>query len=190
MLEMNFTRIKPRLLRSALLLWAAIPVLTVAAGQLAPGLRVDPPDNLSIQYENLEVLNGKPALVGYVEGAPAYFVAAETVNAGVRAEALWAKLESGLKRESDDYQIHTLGTGSFQTQEGHPVRYRAYRYTKQREPHQQIFYLVRSEDSAYWIYVTAIESLDLQVILPLVKAVVRRATLVAAVPGPLFGADN
>lgn len=164
------------------LLLALAPALAAAESWLAPGLALAPPENISIGYDTLEVLGGKPALVGYVDAKPAYFIAAEPLNAAIADDILWGKLEAGLRRRSDTHSFRLLASGGYQTQQGHALRYRIYSYIKNDQAHQQVFHLLKGTDSGYWIYATAVESVDLQALFPLIKTVLRRAELPSAQP--------
>ncbi len=166
------------LCRSLCLPWLLL-ASTMAVGEesLAPGLILDPPDNLVINYEQLEVLEGKQALVGYVDGAPAYFIGAEAIAKTARSEILWRRLETGLRKKSDSHRFDVIATGDFQTRRGGPVWYRVYHYDRNGTPQTQVFYLMKSGHSAFWVYATAVESVDLQSILPLVNTLLRRTTL-------------
>jgi hypothetical protein len=166
------------LCRSFCLPWLLL-ASTVALGDesLAPGLILDPPDNLVINYEQLEVLGDKQALVGYVDGAPAYFIGAEAIAKTARSEVLWRRLEAGLRKKSDTHRFAVIATGDFQTRQGGPVWYRVYHYDRNGIAQTQVFYLMKSDHSAFWVYATAVESVNLQSILPLVNTLLRRTTL-------------
>lgn len=159
------------------LLLLVLTRLPLTAAELAPGLVLVPPENVSMDVQPLEAVGGSPVLVGYVGGEPAYFVAAEAVRAEVTADALWTKLEAAVRDASDRSAFRWIDEGRFETHQGLPVHYRLYHYIKGGQEQTQAFYLIKSQRGYYWLYVTASHGVDLKALSPLVIAVLRRVEI-------------
>lgn len=175
---MSQTAIHTRFLRLLLALVSTmgIPCLAQAdPAPLAPGLRFDLPSSLNIRREQFDQLNDASILVGYVQGEPGYFISARKNGRDLSALRHWRLLDTELKKQADLRTIEKLAMGDYRTLAGHKVGYRLYRYRREQVEQRQLFHLLITDDSSYWITATSVDSVNLLVAFPLIKAIVRRA---------------
>lgn len=137
--------------------------------ELAPGLILSVPSSLSVALHP----ETTGLLVGEIEGAPGYFMSASMVEHNDRDNVLWARLETELKQSGSE--VKRLFKGHFTTQASVPITYRAYLYRVQDQSYRQVYYLVKAETRSYWVGLTAVETVNLKVILPFAEVLLKRA---------------
>lgn len=154
----------------------AAPVAAEGTLELAPGLSVSVPSSLGVTQDP----DTPGLLIGEIEGAPGYFMSASRVERNERDNVLWARLEAELRKSGR--KVDQLFKGHFTTHEGVPVTYRGYRYRVKNQGYRQVYYLIKGEgrdgrNRSYWVYLTAVETVHLHVILPFAEVLLKRAEL-------------
>lgn len=144
------------------------------AVELAPGLTVILPAPLSIHPVQLNAELESTTLVGHLGDQPGYFLVANKVSRSWRISVLWKKLEGEIRNRADKEGFAVTERGSFTTKEGARVWFRAYEFTARDGVSRPVYYLLKQDDVSYWITVTAVEGVRLDVVLPIVEAVVKR----------------
>ncbi|WP_286807085.1 MULTISPECIES: hypothetical protein [unclassified Marinimicrobium] len=161
----------------------ALLVLLFAAGAtaserqsivLAPGLTLQPPSALSLESVRSDAADDAPVLVGYIEGAPGYFLAADRVTGKQRVSVLWEKLEMEMRGRADARSIEVEDRGIFLTQSEAKVWYRVYRYRLDGVKLRPVYYLLRQDDQSYWLTLTTADGVDLEVVKPIVDVILKR----------------
>ncbi|WP_027328232.1 hypothetical protein [Marinimicrobium agarilyticum] len=165
------------LLQSGLLLVGLSAGSWAATANLAPGLSLTLPEPLAVRVVELEEKEGELILVGEIEERESYFMAALKIGAWERNHVLWRRLEDAIRKRSDSGNFVTGVRGSFTTAEGEGVWYTLYEYESNERPLRQIYYLLKSDQSAYWITLTVVEGVDVALVLPVVRALIRRVQL-------------
>lgn len=164
-------------LQTGLLLCGLSAGAWAAAANFAPGLSLTLPEPLAVRVVELQENGGAPMLVGEIEEQESYFMAALKIDGWERNHVLWRRLEDALRKRSDTGNFRTGLRGSFTTTAGQSVWYTLYEYRSNERPHRQIYYLLKSEQSAYWITLTVVEGVDVELVLPVVRALIRRVQL-------------
>lgn len=164
---------------AAAALWLLLLPFAVCAEpiQLAPGLELDLPSSLAARPQTVTGDGLSEVVVGYVEGEPAYFVAASAVERDLRSSLLWARLETILRKKSVDGHLEITRRGNFKTRSERLVWYRLYHYRDGEEPQQQLYFLIRGRTRSYWITATSIEAVPLASSFALIKEMVRRLSV-------------
>lgn len=165
------------LLQTALLLCGLSAGTWAATANLAPGLSLRLPESLAVQVVELPEKGRYPILVGEIEEQESYFMAALKIDAWERNHVLWRRLEDAIRKRSDDGKFVTGVRGSFTTTAGESVWYTLYEYDANDVSQRQIYYLLKSDQSAYWITLTVVEGVDMALVLPIVRALIRRVQL-------------
>ena len=159
---------------AALLLSAGV-ALAASTVELAPGLEITLPTSLVIDV--LEQGQQKsPVIAGEVGGEPGYFIAATKIKTWERNNILWRKLETEIRsRSASDFTI--VMRGSFTTTANDAVWFRAYEYESLDQQHRQVYFLLKGERSIYWVTLTMIEGVDVDLVIPIAKALLHRAKI-------------
>lgn len=159
---------------AALLLWASVALASSTVG-LAPGLELTLPDSLVIDVLESHGQHQGPVIAGAIDGEPGYFVAASKVGTWERNNILWRKLETEIRSRSSDGDF-TLGVkGSFTTAMNDAVWFRTYAYESSEQKHVQVYFLLKNERSIYWVTLTMVEGVEVDLVIPIAKALIRRA---------------
>lgn len=167
-------------LRAVLLMLLLAVGATASAREevvLAPGLSLVPPSALSLQYVNTKSGGESLVLVGHIEGAPGYFLAAERVIVKQRVSVLWEKLEMEIRGRADGRSFEVNDRGVFLANSEAKVWYRAYQYTLDGVGQGPVYYLIRQNGQSYWLTLTTAESVDLEVVKPIVCAILKRVII-------------
>lgn len=165
------------LLQTALLLCGLSAGTWAATANLAPGLSLSLPESLAVRVVEFQGKGRAPMLMGEIEEQESYFMAALKIDAWERNHVLWRRLEDAIRKRSDDGKFVTGVRGSFTTSEGEGVWYTLYEYDANDVSQRQIYYLLKSDQSAYWITLTVVEEVDVALVLPIVRALIRRVQL-------------
>jgi hypothetical protein len=144
---------------------------------IAPGLEMTLPAPLVIDVFESQRNSDGPVVVGEIEGGPGYFIAAVRVRTWERNNILWRKLETEIRDRSETGDFVTSAKGSFVTMAGDSVWYRAYEYESRDQNHRQVYFLLKGERSIYWVTLTVIEGVSVDLVIPIAKALIRRARL-------------
>lgn len=164
--------------------WFSASVLLSAAAvcaddtELAPGLSVLLPGSMAVRAYRKHSSDDFPILVGDLEGEPAFFLGAVKVQRWERSSVLWTKLESKLRYIDPSDSLSVIAHGGFTTGAGQEVRYRGYRFRHEGGLRRQVYFLLRSDSRIYWLTLTAVEGAELDVVIPLAQALIRRTHLV------------
>lgn len=158
---------------AALLCAAATHASTV---NLAPGLEIDLPSALSIDIIEPQDQYHSPTLAGEIGGEPGYFIAATKITMWERDPALWKRLESEIRRQSNSGDFILKTEGSFVASPHDTVNFKAYEYESADQKHFQVYFLLRDERNIYWLTLTLAEGVDMDVVMPIAQAVIRRAS--------------
>lgn len=156
---------------------AAFGAETADGAILAPGLNIVLPSPLGLSLEKIEQHDQYPVIVGEIGKAPAYFISAVKVRRWERSSVLWEKLEMELRRQGDSRSIKTFIGGSFSTDEGVKVSYKGYEYFAHGHRHRPVYFLLKGENSIYWVTLVTVEGVNMQVVLPVVEALVQRVRI-------------
>lgn len=173
----------PGLFRASVvtLLVTVAPVTSADAAdesiELAPGLILTPPKQLSLEYVPEGPENDKPILIGYIERQPGYFMVADKVAGRQRNSVLWEKLEMEIRSRADRSSFDISSRGRFSTIEGVRGWYRSYRYVLDGVVINPIYYLIRQGEDSYWVTLTVADDIDRSVAKPIADAVLKRARL-------------
>ncbi|WP_341939107.1 hypothetical protein [Marinimicrobium sp. C2-29] len=146
--------------------------------ELAPGLYVVLPESMAVRAYRKSSSDDFPILIGDLEGEPAYFLGAVKVQRRKRSNVLWTKLEKELRYIGPSDSLSVIARGGFTTGAGQAVRYRGYRFRHEDGLRRQVYFLLRSDTQVYWLTLTAVEGAELEVVIPLAQALIRRTHLV------------
>lgn len=155
----------------------------VAPLQLAPGLQVPLPDSLELAVFEpgdlpASLALGSPVLVGKLNAAPGYFIAATQVKTWEKNAVLWRRLESEIgKRSKGEFNLRQRG--NFTTDHAGRVWFRHYEYRTAGQRQQQVFFLLKGSRRVYWLSLTTLEGSDTGKVIPLAQALLRRAQIVS-----------
>jgi len=145
--------------------------------ELAPGLFIAVPENLSLSSLPSGRLGGRTLIQGELSGKPGYFGAGMVIRELESNSALWKRLEAKLSDRSYQRDVRQIRQGQFTTQEGVPVSYRLYKYSDGTRWHRQLYFLIRNQKRAYWVYWVTVPSVDMSTVLPLAKLLMTRARI-------------
>lgn len=157
---------------------AALGAEVADSAILAPGLNIMLPSSLGLSLEKIEQHDQYPVIVGEIGKAPTYFISAVKVRSWERSSILWEKLEMELRRRGESRSIKTFIGGSFHTDEGVNVSYKGYEYFAHGHRHRPVYFLLKGENSIYWVTLVTVEGVNMQVVLPIVEALVQRLWIV------------
>ncbi len=162
-------------------LFMLVPQLEAAeAGKialLAPGLEIMLPEPLELSPENIDGTGRYPVIAGKIGGKPAYFISAVSIRGRERNTVLWKKLEMKLRQHSENGGLHLSARGSFTTDEGADVWYRAYEYSDSQQTHRPVYFLLKDDHTAYWINMVFVEGVSKEVAMSLAEALVQRSRI-------------
>lgn len=166
------------LLSQTVLLFYAVAV-QASAFHLAPGLEITLPDSLALEViAPHDQFNG-PIIVGEVEGEPGYFIAATKVKTWEKNSVLWKRLESELRKRSSTNVFIPSHEGKFFTNLNDKVWFKAYAYNTAEQAHHQVYFLLKNQRTTYWITLTMVEGVDINLAIPLAKTLLQRAHIIA-----------
>jgi hypothetical protein len=160
----------------ALLLCAAAAHASTV--NLAPGLEIPLPSALTIEVIEPQDQNHSPMLAGEIGGEPAYFIAATKITLWERDPALWKRLESEIRKQSNTGDFTLKTEGSFAASPHNTVNFKTYEYESADQKHSQIYFLLRDERNLYWLTLTLAEGVDIDVVMPIAQALIRRVSFV------------
>lgn len=164
-----------RVCQLALLLASASAIADKA--YLAPGLELPLPSALALEViRPQEQFNGE-VIVGEVNNAPGYFIAASKANAWEKNAVLWKRLESGIRMQSDNDDFVMLKRGNFYTHNNNLVWFRAYAYQSAEQTHRQVYFLLKNQNTVYWITLTMTETVDINLTIPITTTLIQRARI-------------
>jgi hypothetical protein len=141
---------------------------------LAPGLEMPLPSSLIIEVLDAQVPGKAPFLAGEIGGEPGYFIAATRIKTRDQNLALWKRLESEIRKRSINKNFVSERKGNFSTQQNDPVWFRSYQYDSANQTHRQVYFLLKHDESAYWIILTAAEGVSLDLVIPIAEALIGR----------------
>ncbi|ACE83967.1 hypothetical protein [Cellvibrio japonicus] len=102
-------------------------------------------------------------------------MAATRVKTWEKNAVLWKRLESEIRKRSSSGEF-TLGQmGSFSTRVNDTVWFRAYQY---QSADQQVYFLLKKQRTTYWITLTMVEGVDINLATPIATALIRRARVI------------
>lgn len=160
--------------RLLLLLYAGTAF--AATVNLAPGLEMPLPSSLVIEVFDAQTPGKAPFIAGDIGGEPGYFMAATRIKTRDQNLALWKRLESEIRKRSINKNFVSERKGNFATQQNNPVWFRSYQYESAGQTHRQVYFLLKHDESAYWIILTAAEGVSLDLVMPIAEALIRRTT--------------
>lgn len=160
--------------QAILLLCAAVTHATTV--NLAPGLEISLPSALTIEIIEPQDQYHSPTLAGEIGGEPAYFIAATKINMWERDPALWKRLESEIRKQSNSGDFILKAEGSFAASPHDTVNFKTYEYESADQKHSHVYFLLRDERNIYWLTLTVVEGVDMDVVMPIAQAVIRRAS--------------
>ncbi len=172
--------VKRHVVRCCLVFFIHTVLLSAAANaaslSLAPGLEISLPSALRIDIlESPDQAHGA-RLVGEIDGAPGYFIAATKIQMWERDPALWNRLESEIRKQSNTGSFLIKEEGSFVASPHDTVNFKTYEYVSAEQKHTQVYFLLRDERNIYWLTLTLVEGVDLNVVLPITQALIRRVS--------------
>lgn len=170
--------------QAALLLYAG--AVYASAVNLAQGLEIDLPSALSLEVitpqDQLDKLQDatitSPMIVGKINGEPAYFIAATKVKNWEKNSVLWKRLETGISDRSKSVEFIVSQRGNFSTLLNQAVWFRAYEFEAENQKHRQVYFLLNDQRNTYWITLTMANDSDINLALPITKALIRRARII------------
>lgn len=162
---------------SRLLLWLCASPALAASIWLAPGLELPLPSALPLQVFETELSEKSPVLVGEIAGVAGYFIAASHANTPNTNTVLWKKLETEIRKRSNRGYFISAQRGNFVTLQDDPVWFRSYQYESRGQQHRQLYFLLRRNNTVYWIVLTTTDGVSLELVRPIAEALIRRATL-------------
>ena len=144
---------------------------------LAPGLEMTLPSALALDVIELQDHYQGSILVGEVNNTPGYFIAASKANAWEKNAVLWKRLESGIRLQSDTDDFVLLKRGNFYTHNNNLVWFRAYEYQSAGQTHRQVYFLLKNQNRVYWITLTMIDSVGIDLTIPITTTLIQRARI-------------
>lgn len=148
--------------------------LAAADLELAPGLVLSVPDNLSITSRQSDQLGGRTLIQGELSGKPGYLGAGLVIRKLESNSALWKRLEAKLSDRSRQRDVRLTRQGQSVTEDSVPLYYRLYEYSDGKRWHRQLYFLIRNQNRAYWVYWVTMPSVDMQTLLPLAEFLMTR----------------
>jgi len=145
--------------------------------ELAPGLVLAVPESLGLSAFPSDRLGGRILIQGELGGKPGYFGAALVIRKLESNSALWKRLEAKLSDRSRQRDVRLVRQGQFTTEQGLPVYYRLYAYSDGKRWHRQLYFLIRNQHRAYWVYWVTVPSVDMNTVLPLTELLMTRARI-------------
>lgn len=145
---------------------------------LAPSLNISLPSALSIEIIEPQDQSYSPRLVGEIGGEPGYFIAATKINMWERDPALWKRLENEIRKQSNTGDFILNAEGSFVASPHDTVNFKTYEYQSADQKHNQVYFLLRDERNIYWLTLTVAEGVDIDVVMPIAQAVIRRVSFI------------
>lgn len=145
--------------------------------ELAPGLLIAVPENLNLTSLPSDRLGGRTLIQGELGGKPGYFGAGLMIRKLESNSALWKRLEAKLNDRSRQRDLRLTRQGQFTTEEAVPVYYRLYEYSDGKRRHRQLYFLIRNQQRAYWVYWVTVPSVDINTVLPLAELLMTRARI-------------
>ncbi len=124
--------------QAALLLGAASAHASTV--NLAPGLDIALPSALTIEV--IENQNSAPMLAGELGGEPAYFIAATKITLWERDPALWKRLESEIRKQSNNGDFTLESEGSFSASPQNTVNFKTYEHESADQKHSHVYFLL------------------------------------------------
>jgi hypothetical protein len=172
--------------QAALLLYAG--VVYASSVNLAQGLEIDLPSSLSLdvitpqdQPDQLDKpkkpVITSPIIVGKINGEAAYFIAASKVKNWEKNSVLWKRLESGIEEQSKPGEFTIIQRGNFPILTNEIVWFRAYEFEAENQRHRQVYFLLNYQRNAYWITLTMAKDSDINLAIPITKALISRARI-------------
>lgn len=165
----------PRLMCTMLLLCSL--EVRAAEWELVSGLVLAVPDNLELSIHPSDRLGGRMLIQGDLSGKPGYFGAGMVIRKLESDLALWKRLEAKLDDRSHRGDLRLVQQGHFTTEQSLPVHYRVYRYSDGKRWRQQLYFLVRNQNRAYWVYWVAVPPVDMDTVLPLARFLMTRVRI-------------
>ena len=145
---------------------------------LAPGLEITLPSALAIEIIEPQDTSDHPILAGELGGTPSYFIAATKVTMWERDPALWKRLESEIKKQNKTGEFLLLADDSFSATPHDNVSFKAYEYESAEQKHIQVYFLLRDDRNIYWLTLTMLEGVDMDVLIPIAQSLISRARFV------------
>lgn len=153
---------------------------------LAQGLEIDLPGSLSLEVitprDQLGKLNDAKItsliIAGKIDDEPAYFIAATKVKNWEKNSILWKRLESGISDRSKSGEFIVSQRGNFSTLVNQMVWFRVYEFETEDQTHRQVYFLLSDRRNTYWITLTMAENGDINLAIPITKALIRRARVI------------
>lgn len=134
------------------------------------------PSSLVIKVFDTQTSGGAPILAGEIGGEPGYFMAATRIKTRDQNLVLWKRLESEIRKRSINKNFVSERKGNFVTQQNDPVWFRSYQYESAGQTHRQVYFLLKHDQSGYWITLTATDGVALDLVIPIAEALIRRVT--------------
>lgn len=167
--------------QAALLLYAG--AVYASSVHLAQGLEIDLPSSLLLEVITPQDLPDtlkdatitSPIITGKINGEPAYFIAATKVKNWEKNSVLWKWLESGISDRSQSGEFIISQRGNFSTLVNQAVWFRAYEFEAKNQQHRQVYFLLNEQRNTYWITLTMANGSDINLAIPITKALIRRA---------------
>ena len=145
--------------------------------ELAPGLIIAVPDNLNLSVLPSDRLGGRTLIQGELSGKPGYFGSGLVIRKLESNSALWKRLEAKLSDRSRQRDVRLAWQGQFANEEALPVYYRLYEYSDGKRWHRQLYFLIRNQQRAYWVYWVTVPRVDMKTFLPLAEFLMMRARI-------------
>jgi hypothetical protein len=143
-------------------------------------LDISLPSALAIEVIEPQDPSSSPILAGEIGGVPGYFIAATRINMWERDPALWKRLESEIHKLSNTGDFLLLIEGNFPASPLNNVNFKAYEYDSSEQKHIQVYFLLRDDRSIYWLTLTVVEGVDVDLVIPIAQALISRARFVDA----------
>lgn len=132
--------------------------------ELAPGLIFSEGaaqrGGLHVKLEVIQSFTDEPVLVGREAGRLAYFVSAVPAESSGSTVALWRKLQAVIKAKSDTGRFSVLREGRLTdllASDARPgISYKVFDYPEDGARKIQVFYLLTSASSRYWVTATTV----------------------------------
>ncbi|MEN0036443.1 MAG: hypothetical protein AAGC78_05220 [Cellvibrio sp.] len=170
--------------QAGLLLYAG--AVYASSVNLAQGLEIDLPSSLSLEViapqdqpdalKNTPIAN--PMIAGKINGEPAYFIAATKVKNWEKNSVLWKRLETGISDRSKSGEFIVSQLGNFSTLLNQTVWFRAYEFEAENQQHRQVYFLLNDQRNSYWITLTMAQGSDINLAIPITKALISRARII------------
>jgi hypothetical protein len=159
--------------QAALLLYAGAAQATTV--HLAQGLEIILPSSLALEVIAPQDQINSPIIAGEVSGEPGYFIAATKVKNREKNSVLWNRLESEIRKRSNTGEFTVSQRGNFSTSINNMVWFRVYHYETINQAHRQVYFLLKDQRTTYWITLTMVEGVNINLTIPIAQALIRRA---------------